>query len=333
MREYIYTHTSSILKEIKINNANVGADASVCPNPTKEYPNIRRGTGHRAQEPAAITLVALIITVIILIILAGVSLNLALGENGIFQKSKEAVNKYQNAAKEEKEQLDLAARDLMLGDYVQKGLMLHYDAVKNTKNGHDKNATEWYDLSGNGRNGTLHEAIWTEDGLYFDGINDWVGIGQMDYENITIEAVVKYNKIAEGETYIVGNCQGGGYGLVVWNTKNAIISNINNEYDAAYGSNSQSNVKYSISGKYNQKEIALFENGKKDSKEKIGKITKTANNTIMALGANPTGNEVNDAYLNGTIYSVRIYNRALTDDEVMQNYKIDKMLYGVEDIN
>ncbi len=221
----------------------------------------------------------------------------------------------------------------MLDDYVQDGLMLHYDAVKNTKNGHDKNAIQWYDLSGNNNNGTLHEATWTEDGLYFDGINDWVGIGQMDYENITIEAVIKYNKIAEGETYIVGNCQAGGYGLVVWNTKNAIILNINNEYDAAYGSNSQSNVKYSISGKYNQKEIALFENGKKDSKEKIGKITKTTNNTIMALGTNPFKDTSDVSFLNGTIYSVRIYNRALTDDEVMQNYKIDKMLYGVEDIN
>ena len=71
----------------------VGADASVCPstkaNPIhvgvrldepnhREIPKNCRGTGYRAQEPAAITLVALIITVIILIILAGVSLNLAL---------------------------------------------------------------------------------------------------------------------------------------------------------------------------------------------------------------------------------------------------------------
>ncbi len=41
-----------------------------------------------------ITLVALIITIIVLIILAGVSITIALGENGIFQKSKNAVNYY-----------------------------------------------------------------------------------------------------------------------------------------------------------------------------------------------------------------------------------------------
>ncbi len=84
---------------------NVGADASVRPNATKAYNN-RRGTGHRAQEPAAITLVALVITIIILIILAGVSLNLALGENGIFQKSKQAVDKYKDSAQREQNEMD-----------------------------------------------------------------------------------------------------------------------------------------------------------------------------------------------------------------------------------
>ncbi len=54
----------------------------------------------------AITLVALVITIIILIILAGVSLNLALGQNGIFTKSKEAVDKYKDAVQNEQEHLD-----------------------------------------------------------------------------------------------------------------------------------------------------------------------------------------------------------------------------------
>ena len=39
------------------------------------------------------------------------------------------------------------------------------------------------------------------------------------------------------------------------------------------------------------------------------------------------------SYFNGTIYSVRVYNRALTDEEVQRNYELDKILYGVENIN
>lgn len=34
-----------------------------------------------------ITLIALVITIVVLIVLAGVTMNLTLGENGIFQKS------------------------------------------------------------------------------------------------------------------------------------------------------------------------------------------------------------------------------------------------------
>ncbi len=42
--------------------AGVGADASVCPNSTKEYPN---HVGVGLDQPAAITLVALIITIVL----------------------------------------------------------------------------------------------------------------------------------------------------------------------------------------------------------------------------------------------------------------------------
>ena len=43
------------------------------------------------KEARGITLVALVITVIILLILAGVALSLVIGENGLIKKSKEGV--------------------------------------------------------------------------------------------------------------------------------------------------------------------------------------------------------------------------------------------------
>ena len=53
-----------------------------------------------------ITLIALIVTIVVLIVIAGVSLNIALGENGIFIKSKQAVDEYKKAAAAEKTELD-----------------------------------------------------------------------------------------------------------------------------------------------------------------------------------------------------------------------------------
>ena len=60
----------------------------------------------KIKEAKGITLVALIITVIILLILAGVTISLVIGENGLIAKSKESVEKYKDKAKEEQWQLE-----------------------------------------------------------------------------------------------------------------------------------------------------------------------------------------------------------------------------------
>ena len=53
-----------------------------------------------------ITLVALVVTIIILLILSGVAINLSLGENGIFERAKEGAEIYQNASENEKIEID-----------------------------------------------------------------------------------------------------------------------------------------------------------------------------------------------------------------------------------
>lgn len=57
------------------------------------------------KKQRGITLIALIITIIIMLILAGVVINLTIGENGIFRIAKQAVKNYTNA--EAKELADL----------------------------------------------------------------------------------------------------------------------------------------------------------------------------------------------------------------------------------
>ena len=53
-------------------------------------------------KEAGITLVALVVTIIVLLILAGVTISLALGDNGIIGKAQEASNMYANASKDER---------------------------------------------------------------------------------------------------------------------------------------------------------------------------------------------------------------------------------------
>ena len=55
------------------------------------------------REEKGITLVALVVTIIVLIILAGVTLNIVLDNDGIINKAKQAAEDYENAQREEQE--------------------------------------------------------------------------------------------------------------------------------------------------------------------------------------------------------------------------------------
>lgn len=61
----------------------------------------------KLSNARGITLIALVITIVILIILAGVAINLTLGENGILNKAKYAREEYQLAQEKEKLEIEI----------------------------------------------------------------------------------------------------------------------------------------------------------------------------------------------------------------------------------
>ena len=58
------------------------------------------------QNKTGITLVALVVTIIVLLILTGITINLAMGQKGILQRAEEAGKNYQEATKKEAEDLE-----------------------------------------------------------------------------------------------------------------------------------------------------------------------------------------------------------------------------------
>ena len=71
-------------------------------------------------------------------------------------------------------------------------------------------------------------------------------------------------------------------------------------------------------------------NGEVDGKDFDGTYNKPATGSNFIIGGNPLAGVGANAQLKGTVYSVRIYNRALTEEEIKQNYEIDKQKYGIE---
>ena len=69
-------------------------------------------TKKTSRREKGITLIALIVTIIVLLILAGVTINLAVNNQGIFNKAKAATSAYKNASENEQTGLDEADKEI-----------------------------------------------------------------------------------------------------------------------------------------------------------------------------------------------------------------------------
>ena len=218
--------------------------------------------------------------------------------------------------------------------YVKNGLILHLDGINNTGSSHSNTSTIWKDLSGNNNDGTIKGASWINNGLAFDGVNDWVPIKELNYPEFTAEVTFSVNKLdgSENGIRIICNHQTGGFDIEINNNNIACFPYINGEYKSMRD-NSEIiiNKKYNATITTNGVESKLYVNGTLISSISVkdGVIGYPLNNTVVTLGANPKGTSAEAQFFNGTIYSARMYNRVLTKQEIKNNYEIDKSRFGM----
>ena len=62
--------------------------------------------GKKTKEIRGITLIALVVTIVVLLILAGITINLIFNDNGIISKAREAKEETEKAVSDEKLKLD-----------------------------------------------------------------------------------------------------------------------------------------------------------------------------------------------------------------------------------
>ena len=70
----------------------------------------------------------------------------------------------------------------------------------------------------------------------------------------------------------------------------------------------------------------MYINNDLKTKNNLGDETYVApkDDTIMTLGAEPSGSVATENYTEMDLYSCRIYNRALSKEEITSNYELDK---------
>ena len=84
------------------------------------------------RNKKGITLIGLVITIIVLLILAGISLSLILGENGILNKAQNSITESRNAEEKEKIEMSVvAAKAAGHGVLIKENLDIELDRVFN----------------------------------------------------------------------------------------------------------------------------------------------------------------------------------------------------------
>lgn len=228
---------------------------------------------------------------------------------------------------------------------ITDGLVLNLDAAQ--LRSYPTTGTTWTDLSGNNNNGTLvNGPTFNPDNggsIVFDGTNDYVdsviqSIPIQDNTPFTVDII--YRIPATGTGHLIGNWNvfvTPGWRIdIVSGQIRFLILNANGgagraiRTNSTYGNGSIFHFCSTYSGNSNISGMTLYING---TSVQITSILNTSPGTLtnskITLGASQVNTTSFTNYLAGNIYQAKLYNRALSATEVLQNYNATKSRYGL----
>jgi hypothetical protein len=221
---------------------------------------------------------------------------------------------------------------------VTEGLVLCLDAA-NPKS-YPGTGNLWTDLSGNGNNGTLVNGVGynsaNNGSMVFDGANDYISIPDNNFLNLSSTMTLQcffYINLYNIWAGLIGrsNNTKSVYGLNLSPTSQRLRFNYNNISPWTNNVESTSTLPLNqwIHGAvtYNGADCKIYLNGILNKTQNIGNIIfDTSPGFNIDIGYdNPGGNE----FFNGNISQVSVYNRALSDIEIQQNFNAARGRYGI----
>ena len=212
---------------------------------------------------------------------------------------------------------------------VTDGLVLALDA--GDVNSYPGTGTTWYDLSGNGNNGTLTNGPSfqsTNQGIIeFDGTNDYVNVANSDtldgFSSVTFEAWVNPDNSASYRRIFDKNYN---------NSYNFSLANNNTFYIYINGSFSNSNTTVNpdewqlLTATYNGTSAIFYKNGSIVQTNAFAHGAVGTNSDDLRIGTNYNSTT---SQFNGHIGLCKIYSKELTASEVLQNYNATKTRFGL----
>lgn len=228
--------------------------------------------------------------------------------------------------------------ELLYPNPVKDGLVLWYD-FKGIKNS-DANKDVAKDLSGSGNNGTLQNFAYTSNsgynnGLTLDGVDDTVSIGAKPSiinlnSEVTVEMSLMFKETPNFWRWLIGNVDGAagtnGYALAFSPTSSQKLTFIAGGTVLNTGYLPSENEKMHLVGRIdNFNNISLTMNG---VVIKSMKAIKNMTNSSLPVNMG-SASYYTSPHLKSNILSTKIYNRALSDEEIQHNYNLEKERWGL----
>jgi hypothetical protein len=214
---------------------------------------------------------------------------------------------------------------------IDDGLVLYLDA--GNRKSYPGSGTTWFDKSGRGNNGTLINGPTFNTGelgsVVFDGTNDYVDLGVTNLSttlsSLTLNVFLKIIKLNTKQAIIssyTSSPQGGwGIELLANNTLNFFgFSNTTTFTDVQTPQTYTLNQILNICCVFGNSTFIIYVNGVQSGlKPGVSTIYRTS---TIRLGITPLAAAL--IPFQGNMYQTSIYNRALSAQEVLQNYNATK---------
>ena len=214
-----------------------------------------------------------------------------------------------------------------------RGLVRAVSGLNNKGTQHSSNTTTWADLSGN-NNGTITGgATWGSNYLQFDGVDDWVNLGVQNVKHVTLDISFELSEIQSGCHVMIGNPDAGGASIELNDGVPRFCAWIGDEYKYVEATSALTvGKKTRLTATYDGKTMYFYMDGKLiGSNAQTGSIKTTTNNTVMAIGANPSGNSVNNkpGFTKMKVYYAKIHDQGLTAAEVAESAEVNSKVWDV----
>jgi hypothetical protein len=225
------------------------------------------------------------------------------------------------------------------GNLVTSGLVLDLDAAK--IDSYPGSGTTWRDISGNNYSGSLingptFTGIGKQAAIVFDGTDDYVGVTNPITNPTTLTISVAHKPSIQSNPGIIVGYRNTSTELIqiTQQTPTSSLLQIRGSGNVLLNI-SQSNALNTttiLTGVFNRTTgiHTLYQNASPSS-DTLNLTSQTLSATDLNLGTTNNGSSLIAPY-SGSIYSTQIYNRALSQFEVWQNFNAIKGRYGIPDI-